>query len=71
MIEIKKWPPIGAENCVCSICKNQNVFYINVEEWAEHIHFKENVYLIHQCMIKKYCKECFEEYGGNEIEENE
>lgn len=62
-----QFPQLQSERPCCSICEHPRVFFECTDKWVDKVEFHGSVYLIHQFMVKKYCKDCFEEYGGSSL----
>lgn len=61
------FPVIAKDLPHCSICENPNVYFQCTDKWVEKVQFQGTLYLVHQFLVKKYCKDCFAEYGGSEV----
>lgn len=60
--------PIFTNHPYCSICESQEVHFETMHQWEEIYRCCEagNVKILNWAM-KRYCKECFEEYGGEHV----
>ena len=62
--------PIFTPNPYCSICGNKDVYFEIMDSWVENIPLPFELDMYVECKsygMKRYCKECFEEYGGSAI----
>lgn len=49
----------------CSICKDPRIHFECADQWIKKVEMVDKVYLIAETCVKRYCRDCFEEYGGN------
>lgn len=59
----KKSEVIG-EMPACSICKNEDIYFFVEDSEMEKVQALGKIFLVRNLETKYYCKECFEEYGG-------
>ena len=67
MIQIDRWPVIERNGQNCAVCNHPQVYFVRTDEWVEEIEYGSKIFLINQKEIKRYCKDCFHEYGGEEL----
>jgi hypothetical protein len=67
MIQIDRWPVIERNGKNCSVCDSCSVFFIRTDEWQEELDYNSKTFLITQKEITRYCRDCFSEYGGDEL----
>lgn len=63
---VPKWAQPFAGEKVCSICKSKDVYFQMIDAVEEAVEVDEETDSI--CLtffLKVWCKECFDEYGGN------
>jgi len=64
--EFPKWAqPMFTETPYCSVCNSADVYFEMLDSWVEKTEFQGKTFLINNWAMKRYCKDCFEEYGGS------
>lgn len=48
----------------CSICENTDVYFEAMDSWIEEVELASEKASIRNWAVKRYCKECYFEYGG-------
>ncbi len=51
-------------NPKCSICDNTDIHHECLDSWEETIYFTSTPVFVKHWAMKRYCQECYFEYGG-------
>jgi hypothetical protein len=66
MIRTAHFPSHSYGESSCSVCEHDQVYFECADRWLERVEVLEKTLLVCHTEIKRYCRECFKEYGGSE-----